>query len=99
VAPFAGDWVAKPAWEREGAGVYFGAGEGLAEPEYVYQQRIRIAAHPLPIWHAAGPAEEQVTPVVGVYVIDGQAAGFLTRVGGPVTDRSAHVLPTLVWAE
>lgn len=99
VVPFDGEWVAKPAWAREGAGVYFGTGAGLAEPEYVYQQRIRIAQEPLPIWTVAGPVEEQVTPVVGVYVIDGQAAGFLTRVGGPVTDKSAHVVPTLVWDE
>lgn len=96
VAPMEGDWVAKPFWNREGEGVYFGVGPGPAMPEYVYQRRVAAATTPLPIWRVDGPVLEEVTPVVGVYLVDGKFAGFLTRVGGPVTDRSAHVIPTFV---
>jgi hypothetical protein len=38
------------------------------------------------------------TPVVGVYLVAGRPAGYLTRLGGPVTDRSAHMAPTAVAA-
>lgn len=96
VVPFQGEWVAKPAFAREGLGVFFGEGPGPALPEYVYQARVHIRTHPLPVWTAAGPLITEMTPVVGVYLVNGRAAGFFTRVGGPITDQSARAVPTFV---
>lgn len=96
VEPIPGQWVAKPYWAREGAGVQFGLGEVPGQPLTVYQRRVHLQEHALPLWTTQGPVLEEVTPILGVYLVSGRAAGILTRVGGAITDTAAHVLPTFV---
>ncbi|HWI60500.1 MAG TPA: glutathionylspermidine synthase family protein [Symbiobacteriaceae bacterium] len=90
LAPLPGRWLAKPYWEREGWGITPGEGEGPAEPFCIYQERIEPVSLPF--------AGLSATPVVGVYAVEGRPAGYLTRLGGKITDRSAHMVPTFVAA-
>lgn len=97
LTPLAGAWVAKPYWEREGGGIVVGAGEGPSAAEYVYQERIDITRLPCPTHSPRGTEVRQGAPVVGVYLVAGQPAGYLSRIGGAITDHAAHMLPTAVW--
>lgn len=107
-APLAGAWVGKPYWNREGGGIITGAGEGPAASEYIYQERVDVAPVQLPVWllptgkaqEADGIARQEVAaaPVVGVYVLEGRPAGYMTRLGGDITDRGAHFAPTFIRA-
>ena len=99
VEPIPGQWVAKPFWAREGAGVHFGMGEMPGQPLFIYQRRIHLQEYTLPVWTVREPVLEEVTPILGVYLVSGRAVGILTRVGGAITDGSAHVIPTFVTAD
>lgn len=108
LSPLPGPWVAKPYWEREGQGISPGEGEGPAAPFCAYQQRIEPLTLPARLGGGqpggqpgggqpgGGDRVLGATPVVGVYLVEGRPAGYLTRIGGKVTDRSAHMVPTYV---
>ena len=96
VAPLRNAWVAKPYWEWEGRGIISGEGEGPAEPSCIYQQRVEPLSVGFPIRWMGGLQMVSAVPVVGVYLVDGEPAGCLTRMGGAVTDRSAHMVPTFI---
>lgn len=94
--PLDGAWVAKPYWEREGAGIYAGEGQGAGAPGYVYQSRVDILSLPVRVWPLEGVCTVAARPVVGVYLAAGEPAGYLTRLGAAITDRGAHMVPTLL---
>ncbi|HYG58215.1 MAG TPA: glutathionylspermidine synthase family protein, partial [Symbiobacteriaceae bacterium] len=96
LAPLPGPWVAKPYWEWEGRGIITGQGEGEAAALCIYQQRVETFALPLPLRWLPGTRTVGAVPVVGVYLAAGAPVGCLTRMGGTVTDRSAHMVPTVV---
>lgn len=94
--PLAGPWVAKPYWQREGGGIFAGAGPASALGTHIYQERIVAAATPCPVYSLTGVPTAVTTPVLGVYVVADQPAGYLGRIGGAITDGSAHALPVYV---
>ena len=81
--------VAKPAFGREGRGVFFvdsdtaPAADAQLGP-LVYQARFDI------------PEFDDKTPVIGSWIVDGTAGGIGVREGGRITDNGAAFVPHLV---
>ena len=99
------DWVIKPAFGRVGEGV---AIRGVT-PEKEYAESIRAARRAPGDWVAQrrfhiAPVETQdggaVYPCVGVYVIDGKAAGVYGRISAYArTDHAAQDAAVLLTKE
>ena len=98
---WSGDWVLKPALERVGEGVGI---SGITAPremqeiakdvarrpmEWAAQRRFRIV--PVPV------GDQLYYPCVGVYSVDGRAAGLYGRVGTkPLIDHDAQDAAVLI---
>lgn len=85
------EWVAKPLFGREGAGIEVNAqgrrwtsGEPSDEPR-CYQQ-----------WHPL-PDIDGNRPVIGAWVVDGHAAGMgIRETDGPITDVDSRFVPHVI---
>lgn len=95
------DWVLKRAYGRMGDGIRVGAGMSVpaweaaldaalqAPEDYVLQEHF----DPAPMWFSHGMGY----PVVGVFLVDGEFAGYHTRVSRhPVIQHDASYVPTMV---
>jgi glutathionylspermidine synthase len=90
LAPLAGDYVRKPKLSREGANVtLMKSGRVLAETGGDYGEEGYVYQRYFPI-----PAFDGRTPVLGSWVIGGEAAGMgIREAGGPITDNLSRFVP------
>lgn len=90
-APPAGNWVKKPRFSREGANVTvhqggrdFETGGTYGQEGFIYQQLADLAAF------------DEVYPILGCWIIGGEAAGMGIRESPvPVTDHRSRFVPHL----
>jgi glutathionylspermidine synthase len=81
--------IAKPLWGREGRGVFFADEDAPPQSDarlgpLVFQERMNI------------PTFDNITPVIGSWIVDGAAAGIGIREGGPITGNNSSFVPHLV---
>lgn len=91
-------YVAKPAYGREGGGVYLYDGQGeidacVENKEYsgamVYQERVSLPLQTIKTWSG----EYTGRLLVGSFLIGGKFSGLLLRVGETITGDLAYFLP------
>lgn len=98
------DFVVKPYFQREGAGVRFGVELSprelleLKKMDVVFQRRVEIAPVTMIRHSARGPVEFTGYPVLGAFVVGNNYGGLYTRVGGRITDRYALYVPAFTVA-
>ncbi|OPX86316.1 MAG: putative acid--amine ligase YjfC [Pelotomaculum sp. PtaB.Bin104] len=94
-------YVAKPAFGREGGGVYLYNGQGeidafVENKEYlndmVYQERVTFPLQAVSTWSG----EYTGRLLVGSFLIAGEFSGLLLRVGDEITGDMAYFLPVTI---